>query len=96
MLELSQGFQDPPKYNGIDEQLFHFLQQFPNLRAGQWPFKPFTEKILKSALLYKLCGGSSTHLDFMFGKLASTEVQGAHAIPCGHVFKKGDGIYRCQ
>ena len=83
----------PPERTGIDTSLLQFLQQLPNLITLELPLQPSVLKTVGSVLQYRMARDKES-FDLVFGTspVIVQPVSGA----CGHVFQKGEGIYRCR
>ncbi|KAJ3313237.1 hypothetical protein HDV04_002221 [Boothiomyces sp. JEL0838] len=79
----------------IDYELYEWLIQLPNLSLLSFPLSQSTQQTLLGILSFRLAGGNPEHYEQIFGA-NPTVIQSSGSTTCGYVFKKGDGIYRCN
>lgn len=92
--DLEIPYKSPVK-PGVDSQLLTFFQQLPNLISFEFPLKSGFEDTIQAILTYRISMGDEKYHDLLFGSSESgSNVSGTTR--CGHIFKKGEGIYRCH
>ena len=84
--------------------LIEFLTAIPNMNLKidlpissqhEAQINPFKE-ILNSILYFYLSGGSLENFSKMVSRTADSSKSAAAPFACGHIFRKGEGVYRCM
>jgi Putative zinc finger in N-recognin (UBR box) len=78
----------------FDQLLLSYLYQSPYQYDNRIPIDQSTTDSINGILWFKLCGGSK-HLYTKLTHASNVDMQ-ATGKACGHMFRKGDGIFRCR
>ncbi len=80
----------------VNEELYSLLMMSPHLLLPVDLSLEDKCKIMRHVVTYYISGKNEERFNFLFGRNPSVIQPAEEGRPCGHIFTKGEGIYRCQ
>ena len=78
----------------VDPILFQYLMLSPTIYDQVMPLTDAVKDSIMKVVWFKLNGGSQATFEKL--KPDPSDQPLVTGKPCGHVFKKGDGVFRCR